>query len=62
MTTPQPGVLRRSARAGEVVERLTHPIIPRPVRNKGQFIVDSVFEANQEALDRKYLANRLRTR
>lgn len=62
MTRPQPGVLRRSKQSGEVVERLSHPIIPRPVRNKGQYIVDSVFEANREALERKYLFNRLRPR
>lgn len=63
MTTPHPGVLRRSARAGEVVERLDKPIsFFRPVRSKGQFIVDALVEADREIKERKYLANRLRPR
>ncbi len=55
------GVLRRSA-----LDVQPHPhekIIHRPAsRGHGQYIVDSIVESNREALERKYLANRLRPR
>lgn len=61
MTQAAPGVLRRPR--AQVPFTLSTPIVvQRPVRDRGAFIVDAVFDAFGEAEERKHLANRLRAR
>jgi hypothetical protein len=62
VTAVKPGVHRRSKRAGEVPFTPTPITVMRPVRDRGQFIVDAVVDGFTEAEDRKHLANRLKSR
>jgi hypothetical protein len=61
VTAVKPGVLRRRK---EAVPFTVHHAITflRPVRDRGQYIVDAVHEGFAQAEERKWLANRLRSR
>jgi hypothetical protein len=58
--TVSAGVKRR--RKADVPPTLTKSVsVLRHERNRGQFVIDAVFENFREALERKFLAARLRT-